>query len=238
MPVGDSNYNKEGDMISKDDYQMLRNLEEFQYLPIDRFDQLMAATHLRKASKNHVLFFKGDNRDKLFLIKSGYVKLEDTDSSGTFLYTDYVKHNTIFPYGGMFLEKTYDFSAKAITDIEYFYIPVDLYENFVATNSTQMRVLCQKLSRLLRIHEIRLRNVVTSSAQDRVVQSLAILLFDVCEDNILPFSITTVEIAALSATTRETVSHVLKSLKEKNIVELSGRKLVFLNRDYFLNYIY
>lgn len=224
-------------MISKNDYQMLRNLEDFQYLPIDHFDKLMAATGLRKAPKNHILFFKGDNRDKLFLIKSGYVKLEDTDSSGSFLYTDYVKHNTTFPYGGILLEKTYDFSARAITDIEYFYIPVDLYESFLITNSAQLKVLCQKLSRLLRLHEIRLRNVVTSSAQDRVIQSLAILLFDICEDNILPFPITTVEIASLSATTRKTVSHVLKSLKEKKILELNGRKLIFLKRDYFLNYM-
>lgn len=153
-------------LISKNDYQMLRNLEDFQYLSIDRFDQLMVATRLRKAPKNHILFFKGDNRDKLFLLKSGYVKLEDTDSSGSFLYTDYVKHNTMFPYGGMFLEKNYNFSARAITDIEYFYIPVDLYESFVATNSAQIKILCQKLSRLLRLHEIRLRNVVTSRHQN------------------------------------------------------------------------
>ena len=118
----------------------------------------MEVTRLRKAPKNHILFFKGDNRYRL----SGYVKLEDTDSFGSFLYTDYVKHNTMFPYGGMFLEKIYDFSARAITDIEYFYIPVDLYESFVATNSEQIKILCQKLSRLLRLHEIRLRNVVTS----------------------------------------------------------------------------
>ena len=141
---------------------MLRNLQYFQYLSIDRFDQLMEVTRLRKAPKNHILFFKRDNRDRL----SGYVKLEDTDSSGSFLYTDYVKHNTMFPYGGMFLEKIYDFSARAITDIEYFYIPVDLYESFVATNSAQIKILCQKLSRLLRLHEICLRNVVTSRHQN------------------------------------------------------------------------
>lgn len=45
-------------LISKNDYQMLRNLEDFQYLSIDRFDQLMAATRLRKAPKNHILFLK------------------------------------------------------------------------------------------------------------------------------------------------------------------------------------
>lgn len=107
-------------LISKNDYQMLRNLEDFQYLSIDRFDQLMAATRLRKAPKNHILFFKGDNRDKLFLLKSGYVKLEDTDSSGSFLYTDYVKHNTMFPYGGMFLEKFMIFQQELLLILNTF----------------------------------------------------------------------------------------------------------------------
>ena len=45
-------------LISKNDYQMLRNLEDFQYLSIDRFDQLMEVTRLRKAPKNHILFLK------------------------------------------------------------------------------------------------------------------------------------------------------------------------------------
>lgn len=80
----------------------------------------MEVTRLRKAPKNHILFFKGDNRDKLFLLKSGYVKLEDTDSSGSFLYTDYVKHNTMFPYGGMFLKKFMIFQQELLLILNTF----------------------------------------------------------------------------------------------------------------------
>ncbi|BAH88858.1 hypothetical protein SMU95_01450 [Streptococcus mutans B] len=76
----------------------------------------MEVTRLRKAPKNHILFFKGDNRYRL----SGYVKLEDTDSSGSFLYTDYMKHNTMFPYGGMFLKKFMIFQQELLLILNTF----------------------------------------------------------------------------------------------------------------------
>lgn len=224
-------------MISREDYLMIRQMADFSYFPIDSFDRLMASTHLRKVPKDHIIFFEGDKRDKLFLIKSGYVKIEEVDASGSFLYTDYVKHQTIFPYGGMFIDEKYHFSAIAMTDVEYFYFPTKLYETYLTHNNRQLKHLTEKLSCLLRIHEIRLRNMVTSSASERVVQALAILLFDICEDDVLPFAITSVDIAKMSGTTRETVSHVLKDLKKAGVLDFKHKILTYLKKDFFLKYM-
>lgn len=224
-------------MITREDYLLLRQMEDFKYLPIDSFDRLMAATHLRKVPKDHIIFFEGDQRDKLFIVKSGYVKVEEYDASGSFLYIDYVKPQTLFPYGGMFLDDKYHFSAVAITPVEYFYLPTDLYESYLGQNNRQLKYLTEKLSSLLRLHEIKLRNMVTSSASDRVVQALAVLLLDMCPDNSLPFAITSVDIANMSGTTRETVSHVLKILKQDGIIELKRKRLTYLKKEFFLQYM-
>lgn len=37
-------------LISKNDYQMLRNLEDFQYLSIDRFDQFNGSDTFKKST--------------------------------------------------------------------------------------------------------------------------------------------------------------------------------------------
>lgn len=126
----------------------------------------------------------------------------------------------------------------AITDIEYFSLPMALYEEYSLQNINQMKHLCRKYSKLLRVHEIRLRNMVTSSASMRVIQSLATLLLQVpTERGHLPFPITTIEIANMSGTTRETVSHVLKELRQKDIVEMKGKKLLYNNKNYFKKFI-
>ncbi|HGI4816793.1 TPA: helix-turn-helix domain-containing protein, partial [Streptococcus agalactiae] len=47
----------------------------------------------------------------------------------------------------------------------------------------------------------------------------------------------TIEIANMSGTTRETVSHVLKELRQKDIVEMKGKKLLYNNKNYFKKFI-
>ena len=44
------------------------------------------------------------------------------------------------------------------------------------------------------------------------------------------------ELAKLGATTRETVNQVLKKLTEENIIQYKRKKLVFLDKEYFLKY--
>lgn len=166
-------------MITKEQYFYFRQLDDFKHFTIEQFDHIVSHIKHRTALKNHTLFFEGDYREKLFLIQSGHVKIEQSDASGSFIYTDYVRQDTVFPYGGLFLDDDYHFSAVAITDIEYFSLPMALYEEYSLQNINQMKHLCRKYSKLLRVHEIRLRNMVTSSASMRVIQSLATLLLQV-----------------------------------------------------------
>lgn len=225
-------------MISTTHYQLLRELADFQYLSMQQFDKLAAHITVRKVKKGQILFFEGDKRDKLFLILSGYAKLEQFDQSASFLYVDYVRQKTIFPYGDLFSEEQYHFTATAVTDLEYISFPAELYETFSVSNARQMKMLYQKVSLLLRQHELRLRSLVVSSATVRVIHSLAFLLYEICGDEpTLPFAITTIDIASMSGTTRETVSHVMKQLREQEVLEFKGKRLRFLDVDYFSPYI-
>ncbi|EGJ27641.1 Crp/Fnr family transcriptional regulator [Streptococcus porcinus] len=224
-------------MIRREDYQYLRKLNDFKFFSIEEFDKIVGQMERRKVQKGHILFFEGDKRDKLFLVTSGYFKVEQTDQSGSFIYTDFIRHGTIFPYGGMFTDDAYHFSVVAITDVTYYYLPTDLFEKFSADNPRQMVHLYSKLSRLLELHELRVRNLITSSASERVIQSLAILLIEMGdEENKLPFQLTSTDIANMSGTTRETVSHVLSKLKREKLLVRKNKYLTFLDRDFFLKH--
>ncbi|MGT2958154.1 ArcR family transcriptional regulator [Streptococcus bovimastitidis] len=224
-------------MIRREDYQYLRKLNDFRFFSIEEFDKIVGQMERRKVPKGHILFFEGDKRDKLFLVTSGYFKVEQTDQTGSFIYTDFIRHETIFPYGGMFTDEVYHFSVVAMTDVTYYYLPTDLFEEFSANNPKQMIHLYSKLSRLLELHELRVRNMITSSASERVIQFLAILLIEMGDDNNqLPFQLTALDIASMSGTTRETVSHVLSKLKKEKRVESKNKYLTFIDRDYFLKH--
>lgn len=222
-------------MITKDDYQLLRLHPAFSNIPVELFDKLAIEISSRTISKGQVLFYSGDRRDRFFLLVDGYARIEQFDSSDQFSYMDYIKKGALLPFGGIFQDERYHYTASAVTDLRCFVIPVNLYESCVQESKEQLLYITRKLSSIIEFQELRLRNVVTASAKERVIQSLAILCKDYEElGDQIPFPISMKEIAKLAATTRETVNQVLKNLVENKKIGYERKKLTFLDPDYFL----
>lgn len=225
-------------MISATDYYKIKNHAMFKEFSVEQFDELAKHIKKRKIPRDQIVAFAGDKREHLFFIETGFLRAEQYNESDLFTCIDYVKPNGVFPIGGMFSDENYHHTIVAITEIELFYIPMAIYEAICVKNIQQMRVVCSTLSRVLRFYEIRLRNLVISSAKDRVIQALALLCVDVSDDNHqVPFPITHLEISKLCGTTRETISHVFKELKEKEIIDYAYKRLTFIDTDYFRQYI-
>lgn len=222
-------------MITKDDYQLLRLHPAFSNIPVELFDKLAIEISSRTISKGQVLFYSGDRRDRFFLLVEGYARIEQFDSSDQFSYMDYIKKGALLPFGGIFQDERYHYTASAVTDLRCFVIPVNLYESCVQESKEQLLYITRKLSSIIEFQELRLRNVVTASAKERVIQSLAILCKDYEElGDQIPFPISMKEIAKLAATTRETVNQVLKNLVENKKIGYERKQLTFLDPDYFL----
>ena len=92
-------------MITKEHYQFIRQHPAFVNLPVELFDKLAVEIQYRKIPKGQIIFFAGDRRERLFLLSQGYVRIEQYDSTDTFSYMDYVKKDSVFPYGGMFFDE-------------------------------------------------------------------------------------------------------------------------------------
>lgn len=222
-------------MITKDDYQLLRLHPAFSNIPVELFDKLAIEISSRTISKGQVLFYSGDRRDRFFLLVEGYARIEQFDSSDQFSYMDYIKKGALLPFGGIFQDERYHYTASAVTDLRCFVIPVNLYESCVQESKEQLLYITRKLSSIIEFQELRLRNVVTASAKERVIQSLAILCKDYEElGDQIPFPISMKEIAKLAATTRETVNQVLKNLVENKKIGYERKQLTFIDPDYFL----
>ncbi|HEM3555596.1 Crp/Fnr family transcriptional regulator [Streptococcus suis] len=224
-------------MISNEQYDYLRAHPTFERLTRDSFDQLAKHIRFRKIPKGQIFFYAEDPRDYLFVLYKGYARIEQYDETDSFTYLDYIRQGGAFPFGDMFQDKPYHYTAIAITDLEYFIVPMVLFETLSKINPSQMAYICQKLSKVLRFQELRLRNAMRSKASDRVVQALALLYWDMCQREqlaTLPFEIHIQEISRLAATTRETVSHVLKQLKQDGKIAYSHKQLTYLDIDYFL----
>jgi CRP-like cAMP-binding protein len=228
--------------------QMKANqLYEIRFKPVfanltdKEFNCLKNHLYLRKYKKGQVLFDEGDKREKLFYLKKGLVRIERYDTSASFLYIDYNNHDTLFPYGGMFSDENYHYSAYAATDIELYYLPTDIFEQQAIYNPKQLLYLYKKISLILQQQEKRIQYLAVSSATSRIVNSLLYLMENLGHPISpkaieIPFPITINEIADLSGCSRETVGTVIKQLKEDKQLEYERKQFTFLNPSYFKSY--
>lgn len=225
----------------------MTNLYELRYAPVfseftdPEFNHLRKNMYLRKYKKGQVLFDEGDIREKIFYLVSGLVRLEKYDESAFYTYTDYVKKETLFPYGGMFSDEAYHYSAYAVTDIELYYMPTTLFERTVAENPKQMIYFYHKLSKILESHEKRVQYIVVSNATNRIIKTLNYLMKELGE-HLNPtmvkisYPITINEIANMSGCSRETVGHTIKKLKELDKLEYERKFFLFKDLLYFNSY--
>ncbi|TKH40933.1 Crp/Fnr family transcriptional regulator [Paenibacillus terrae] len=219
---------------------VVENLKQFNLfadLSEKKLKSLREFVYWRTYKKGQFLFLEGDSRERIYLMLDGFVKLERVNQSGNLVYEDYVKRYSIFPYGGMFTDKRYDYSAEALTDVDVYYIPTAIFEDMLKANQKQLIFVVQQFSLILKLHEHRIQYITIPNAQDRVIQSLNYLRQDLGEQNgeeiVISCPLTTIGISKISGTSRETVSGVLNQLKKDNIITVSGKKIIIRDPTYF-----
>ncbi|HDR7588840.1 Crp/Fnr family transcriptional regulator [Bacillus mycoides] len=215
----------------------LKQFELFAHLTDKKLKSLAELIYWRTYKKGQFLFLEGDSRERIYLVLDGFIKLERVNQSGNLLYEEYIKRFSIFPYGDMFTDKAYDYTAVAMTDVDVYYIPTVIFENMIRSSRKQLIYIVQQLSSILKVTESRVQNISIPNAQDRVIQALHHLMNFLGEQEgeeiIISCPFTTTEISKISGTCRETVSGVLKQLKNESIITVLGKKIIIHDPTYF-----
>lgn len=221
---------------------LLRKQEVFRFFTDEEFKRISHSMHFRKYKKGQVLFDEGDQRNKVFYLSKGLVKLERYDVSALYMYTDYIKEDKLFPYGELFSNPSYRYTAYCLTDVELYYMPAELFESVLSANPNQMLYFYKNLSSILKEHEERIQFLVGSNASSRIIKALSFLMdelgVNVGANRIkVPYPITICEIATISGCSRETVGIKLKQLKKIGKLEHTRKLLTFNDVLYFKNYL-
>ncbi len=216
----------------------LKRFEFLSHLNDDELEKIIKHTFQRTYEKNQILFTVGDPRERIYFLSEGFVRLEKTNIEATMMYLDYVKPYDLFPYEGMFRDTYYHYSAYALTDIHIFYIPTSIFESIVQTNKELLQSIISYFSELLKQHENRLQTLATTNVKDRVEQSITYLIkkFGVNQgsDMFIDIPMTISEIAKMTGTCRETVSHVFKDLRSDGLITMEARHITVHDNEYFL----
>ena len=77
-------------------FSKLRYQPDFENFTDDEFEQIKEHAILRSYKRDKFSFDEGDERQRLYILTEGLVRLERYDESATYYYYDYVAANNLF----------------------------------------------------------------------------------------------------------------------------------------------
>lgn len=225
-------------MVNLEEYDSVENHPCFSLLDKDTCEFLDRNIYCRSYKKGQVLFDVEDQRNRIFLLKRGLIKLERVDTSGSFIYLDFVKQQEVFPIVGLFSDNQYYFSAIAMTDIEVYYFSTHIFEQAIQSSSQQLCFYLNQLSEMTKKQILRMQYSVTSSAQQRVKTTLSLMMTTLGERNdkdqlVIPYPVLINDISKYSGATRETTSQTIKELVHENKLSYLHKELIFYEEEAF-----
>ena len=206
----------------------LKHLSLFQELePINSSGIALNST-LKKFSKKEIIL-EPENKEKVYLIKKGQVKLYQLTIDGKKVVLDTLGPGCVFGNLGA-IDEGHNF-AEALSDVE---ITVSSKENFFESIASKPEV-ATRIMRMLFEQITHARDYISAMTTGGVLSKLKYKLNELGlnygEDRGEKVKITTrfthEEIANMIGVSRETVTKLLGSLKKQGIVEMDGKYIIY-----------
>ncbi len=208
---------------------MSKSVQLFDGLSDEQVNTILSSIPLRKYKKNHILIFEEDPIDRVYIIKSGALKIYRTYEDKEIIL-DFVRKHEVIGEVELF-SKSHALSSVEVTeDAEIYHLSqVDfialIYENKMI------------LENIFRIHHQRfetlnkqIRNLTFYSVHTRVCRVLLDFLEKNEESTNLSIkNINQSTIASMTGVTRESVSKAFKDLQDERILSLQPKTITVLN---------
>lgn len=190
-----------------------------------------------RIKKGNVIFYEGDQPDRLYFIKMGYVKIYRTSEEGKSTITYLYGPDSILGIRALTSkDQCLRHTAEAITDVEVLTIPRKDYLDLVAQHPNFLVDLLNIFIDRLNLTERKLEGFITTDAQARVAN----FIFDTAthfgepsrgsgqgKNNqvTIPIPLTHQQIAEFVGSVRETVTVALHNLEKDGVIQMEQGKI-------------
>ncbi|WP_414839107.1 Crp/Fnr family transcriptional regulator [Carnobacterium sp. TMP28] len=210
---------------------MSKSVQLFDGLSDKQTADILDSIPARKYKKNHILIFEEDPIDRVYIVKSGTLKIYRTYEDKEIIL-DFVKKHEVIGEVELFSKSPALSSVEVTEDAEIYHLSQVDFIALIYKNKTI-------LENIFRIHHQRfetlnkqIRNLTFYSVHTRVCR----VLLDFLENNETPNNLTIKNInqstiASMIGVTRESVSKAFKDLQDEHILSLQPKTITVLNRD-------
>lgn len=224
------------EMVQKDELWYLEELDLYELLCPHKAPALMDRHSFDFYQKDEFIYFPNDPSTHLYMVSEGRVKMGSYTEDGKEIVKAILGKGEVFGELALAGEKKRKDFAKAL-DNNTKICPLTIAEMQEMMRDNQM--LSIKIFKLLgfRIRKVerRLESLIFKDARTRIIDFLRELAEEkgqkVGFETMIKNHFTHKDIASLTGTSRQTVTTILNSLKEKNIINFDRRRILIRDMD-------
>ncbi len=201
----------------------LEEIPIFSALGENYIKELQEQIHIKKYTKESIVFYEGDQSEYLHILLGGSVKLYKTSPKGSQIQINRFSAPGLIAEFAIFEKEPFPATCEFVTDgaigMLHFDVLYDLL-NQPQFSLELLKSLTGKVSLLsVLVHK---ETILSSEAKVADLMLKKVTIFNRLKNN---------EIASILNLTPETFSRILTKLKKEGIIKLENHKLVILNED-------
>ena len=196
---------------------------------MDEIEDFFSNYPLRKYKKGQILVLPGETAEYAYLLVEGRLRLYDTSYRGDEIIIDMFNSPAFFPLPLIMNQSPSFLYHEADTDIVVRQAPVQSTQEFLNTHPA---IVLDLLTHLYKKFDEALRRMVrlmASSAKVRLVYEIIVACNQIGEaqpDGSYLLKISQSKLGARIGLARETVTREIKSLKDKELLEISHTHII------------
>ncbi len=204
---------------------LLRDLTE------DELELVSDKTVMRTTKKNQYIYFPQEPSKVVFFLKAGRVKIGTYSDDGKEIIKTIIQPGEIFGELGIAGEETRkDFAIALDDNVRMCAINVDDIKSMMNNNPDLSMEITKVIGeRLMRVNR-QLESLIFKDANTRVIDFIKEMAeqqgIPIGKEVLLKHNLTHQDIANLTATSRQTVTTVLNTLKSKDRIHLERNKIL------------
>ena len=204
-------------------------------LSMDEKMEMAERAGMRKALKNQVIYFPEDPSNAIYFLKEGRVKISNMSDEGKEVILAILGPGEVFGEMAVTGEGPRNHIAEATEDTVICNISIEELAEMMAKNPSINMQLTKLIGVRFKKIQSRLQNLVFKSAPDRIRAFIKEMVEDygrqVGHEREVKLKLTHQDIANLTATTRQTVTLVMRELAEQNIILYDRKRILVRDID-------
>lgn len=213
--------------------QILKKSLLFSGLEAEYLQQIAVIAHKRSFAKGETLFAEGEAATGFYLLASGGLKLCKVSADGREKVLHFVHPGETFAEAAFFGDGSYPAEARGVEGGEVLFFPKDAFMGLLERNPRFALNLIVSLSLLLRRFARQIEELSFAEVPNRLATYLLELAGRKSTSyqgkSYLDLEMKKSELASRLGTVSETLSRAFRKLKEENILEVDGSRLIILD---------